>query len=80
MDPVSGRRCGSSHLLQVDHVFPYALGGGSDPPNLRLLCFAHHRERHAARAHLANVPGAGGRPPPKDGDSSTANPKVRMTR
>ncbi len=65
VDPVSGRRCGSSHLLQVDHVFPYALGGGSDPPNLRLLCFAHHRERHAARAHL---------------DSSTANPKVRMTR
>ena len=64
-DPVSGRRCGSSHLLQVDHVFPYALGGRSDPPNLRLLCFAHHRERHAARAHL---------------DSSTANPKVRMTR
>ncbi len=80
VDPVSGRRCGSSHLLQVDHVFPYALGGGSDPPNLRLLCFAHHRERHAARAHLANVPGAGGQPPPKDGDSSTANPKVRMTR
>ena len=65
VDPVSGRRCGSSHLLQVDHVFPYALGGGSDPPNPRLLCFAHHRERHAARAHL---------------DSSTANPKVRMTR
>ena len=65
VDPVSGRRCGSSHLLQVDHIFPYALGGRSDPPNLRLLCFAHHRERHAARAHL---------------DSSTANPKVRMTR
>ena len=63
VDPVSGRRCGSSHLLQVDHIFPYALGG-----------------RHAARARLANVPGAGGRPPPKDGDSSTANPKVRMTR
>ena len=80
VDPVSGRRCGSSHLLQVDHVFPYALGGGSDPPNLRLLCFAHHRERHAARAHRANVPGAGGQPPPKDGDSSTANPEVRMNR
>ena len=27
VDPVSGRRCGSSHLLQVDHIFPYALGG-----------------------------------------------------
>lgn len=48
-DPVSGRRCGSRHLLQVDHIFPYALGGGAELQNLRLLCFAHHRLRHAAR-------------------------------
>ena len=55
-DPGSGRRCGSRHLLQVDHVFPYALGGGAELQNLRLLCFAHHRHRHAAG-------GQGERPP-----------------
>ena len=49
-DPRTGRRCASRHLLQVDHVFPYALGGGAEPKNLRLLCAAHHRHRHAERA------------------------------
>ena len=43
----SGRRCGSQHLLQIDHVVPYAQGGGAEPNNLRLLCAAHHRNRHA---------------------------------
>ena len=47
VDRDSGRRCGSRHLLQVDHVVPYALGGSADPDNLRLLCAAHHRHRHA---------------------------------
>ena len=52
VDRGSGRRCGSRYLLQVDHVFPYALGGSAEPDNLRLLCAAHHRHRHrhAARA------------------------------
>ena len=50
IDPRTGRRCASRHLLQVDHVFPYALGGGAEPANLRLLCAAHHRHRHAERA------------------------------
>ena len=45
-DPVTGRRCNSSHLLQIDHVLPVAQGGGADPANLRLACFAHHRLRH----------------------------------
>ena len=36
----------SRHLLQIDHVLPYGLGGCSDPANLRLLCHAHHRHRH----------------------------------
>ena len=49
-DPVTGRRCTSQHLLQIDHIKPYALGGGADPDNLRLICHAHHRHRHAARA------------------------------
>ena len=46
VDRGSGRRCGSRYLLQVDHVFPYALGGSAEPDNLRLLCAAHHRYRH----------------------------------
>jgi len=47
VDRTSGRRCGSQHLLQIDHVVPYAQGGTAEPSNLRLLCAAHHRHRHA---------------------------------
>ena len=47
VDRTSGRRCGSQHLLQIDHVVPYARGGAAEPSNLRLLCAAHHRHRHA---------------------------------
>ena len=43
----SGRRCRSRHVLQMDHVLPFALGGSAEPDNLRLLCAAHHRHRHA---------------------------------
>ena len=56
VDPRSGRRCLSRHLLQVDHVLPYALGGGAEPENLRLLCFAHHRDRHAERTSRRGPP------------------------
>ena len=49
VDGGSGRRCGSRHLLEIDHVVPYALGGSAEPDNLRLLCAAHHRHRHARR-------------------------------
>ena len=45
-DPLTGRRCTSSHLLQIDHLLPVAQGGGPDPDNLVLRCFAHHRMRH----------------------------------
>ena len=48
VDRTSGRRCGSQHLLQIDHVVPYAQGGAAEPNNLRLLCAAHHRHRHAS--------------------------------
>ena len=50
VDPRSKRRCASRHLLQIDHVFPYALGGRAEPANLRLLCATHHRHRHEGRA------------------------------
>ena len=45
-DPLTGRRCTSSHLLQIDHLLPVAEGGGPDPANLALRCFSHHRMRH----------------------------------
>ncbi|MDH5270568.1 MAG: HNH endonuclease [Candidatus Krumholzibacteria bacterium] len=38
-----GRRCGSTHVLQVDHIHPVARGGTSTPDNLRLLCAYHNR-------------------------------------
>ena len=50
VDRGSGRRCGSRRLLQIDHILPYALGGRADAGNLRLLCAAHHRHRHARDA------------------------------
>ena len=51
--PHTGRRCTSRHLLQIDHVLPYALGGGSDPANLRVLCHAHHRHRHRSASAVS---------------------------
>lgn len=48
VDPTTGRRCSSRHLLQIDHIRPWARGGGCEPANLRLLCHAHHRHRHSA--------------------------------
>ena len=45
-DPLTGRRCTSAHLLQIDHLLPVADGGGPEPENLALRCFAHHRMRH----------------------------------
>ena len=50
VDPGTGRRCASRYLLQIHHILPYALGGGAEPGNLRLLCAAHHRRRHTEPA------------------------------
>ena len=35
-DPLTERRCTSSHLLQIDHLLPVAQGGGPEPSNLVL--------------------------------------------
>jgi len=32
------RACGAEELIQYDHVVPWAMGGGNDPQNVRLLC------------------------------------------
>ena len=57
-DPLTGRRCTSSHLLQIDHLLPVAQGGGPEPDNLELSCFTHHLMRH----------GHGPGPPPEAPD------------
>jgi 5-methylcytosine-specific restriction endonuclease McrA len=38
----SGTRCTSTGFLEIDHVVPRALGGGSEASNLRLLCRSHN--------------------------------------
>jgi hypothetical protein len=53
----TGRRCGSTHQLEFDHVEPFAHGGASTVANLRVVCRAHNQhlgrvqfgERHMAR-------------------------------
>ena len=47
VDSETKKRCGSRHLLQIDHVKPLALGGGHQFNNLRLLCSAHNQHRAA---------------------------------
>ena len=46
-DPLSGRRCTSSHLLQIDHLLPVAQGGGPEPFQLgsSLLCSSQNAPR-----------------------------------
>ena len=37
-----GTRCNSTAGLQVDHIYPFGLGGESSESNLRLTCSAHN--------------------------------------
>ena len=43
--PKTKRRCCSKHLLQIDHIKPFSLGGRSELNNLRLLCAGHNQFR-----------------------------------
>jgi 5-methylcytosine-specific restriction endonuclease McrA len=43
VDPLTNKRCESTYHLQLDHILPFALGGGNDAENLRLLCANHNR-------------------------------------
>lgn len=36
-------QCGSTELIQYDHIVPFAHGGGNDSDNLRLLCAGCNR-------------------------------------
>ena len=35
VDPQTGRRCNSTHLIEIDHIVPHALGGGAIVTYLR---------------------------------------------
>ncbi|MDD3642947.1 MAG: HNH endonuclease signature motif containing protein [Candidatus Krumholzibacteria bacterium] len=57
----SGRRCGSTWDLEVDHIVPLARGGDASPGNLRLLCAGHNRleaERVYGREHMERFRGS----------------------
>ena len=41
----TGKLCGSQHHLEVDHCYPYSLGGEHSESNLRLLCRKHNQFR-----------------------------------
>ena len=43
--PKTQNKCRSKHLLQIDHIQPFALGGSHHPNNLRLLCAEHNQLR-----------------------------------
>jgi hypothetical protein len=43
-----GEKCGSKHFLEIDHIWPIALGGENTIENLRLLCRGHN-QRSAVR-------------------------------
>ena len=41
--PKTKRKCSSNHLLQIDHIKPFSLGGTHEADNLRLLCANHNQ-------------------------------------
>jgi hypothetical protein len=44
--PHTGRKCGSTFMLELDHITPFAEGGPSTVENLRLHCRAHNQARN----------------------------------
>lgn len=38
-----GKRCEATHLLEFDHIVPYALGGTATAGNIRLRCRTHNQ-------------------------------------
>ncbi len=42
-DSKTGRICNSSYQIEIDHIWPRALGGNNDRGNLRCLCRKHNQ-------------------------------------
>ena len=59
-DPLTGVTCGSTHLVQIDHIVPVAQGGSDDIANLRLLCAVHNRRRDPRCASYRSAAAAAG--------------------
>lgn len=51
--------CNSTHFLEIDHIRPVSAGGTNALSNLRLLCSACHRTRHAWEGRSARRRGRG---------------------
>lgn len=49
-----GYACNSTYQLQIDHIFPKALGGGDQIENLRVLCRTHN-QLHAQKWGLTKT-------------------------
>jgi HNH endonuclease len=42
---LTGKQCGSSYDLELDHIQPFAVGGKHVADNLRVLCATHNQHR-----------------------------------
>ena len=65
-----GRRCGARYFLQLDHIEPWAVGGGQTTTNLRLRCGAHNR--WYARRYFGRAVGRPSRPKAGAGEPPAA--------
>jgi hypothetical protein len=45
LNPITGKKCGSPYLLEIDHIKRVRNGGDNNPNNLRLLCHTHNHLR-----------------------------------
>lgn len=45
-DPATGKICGSSFNLEIDHIQPRWAGGGHNIDNLQVLCRAHNNHKY----------------------------------
>lgn len=54
VDSKTGKRCGSKHFLQRDHIHEYGQGGSNERENLQWMCGAHNRFRFKTRSTASN--------------------------
>lgn len=50
ISPISGRRCGSRHQIQRDHIKAHSAGGSNKAENLQEYCAKHNRFKWRQRA------------------------------